>query len=88
MAFGHKEKKEMSHWTGEKIRELRRRYAESQPTFASRLRVHADTVRWWEQGRGVPSGPAEVVLDRLLEDIDSGQVREIPSVSQAPASAS
>jgi DNA-binding transcriptional regulator YiaG len=87
MAYGKKEKRNVSSWTPERIKGLRARYGENQPCFAARLRVSTETLRWWEQNKGSPSGPAELYLDRLLEDIDSGQIREI-SASQHTASAS
>lgn len=66
----------MSDWTPEKIRALRKGYGESQDDFSRRFRLTVDGYRLWEQGRGFPSGPATVVLDRLQEDLDAGEIRE------------
>lgn len=52
-------------WDSEAIKALRADYEETQEVFARRLRVHPDALRKWEQGRGTPSGPAQVVLDVL-----------------------
>ena len=64
-------------WTSDEIKALRTRYGETQRQFAeNRLGVSVETVRFWEQGRGVPSGPAAKLLERLEEDADLGQIRE------------
>ena len=54
---------------GSKIRELRARYGQTQKEFTERLRVDVFTLRYWEQGRGLPSGPARILLDRLEQDL-------------------
>lgn len=56
-------------WTPSKIKELRKKYKETQQEFVERLGVAIDTLRHWEQGRGEPSGPASILLDRLDEDV-------------------
>lgn len=58
-------------WDSAKIKALRNRYGETQEQFAERLGVVVDTLRYWEQGRGQPKGPAEkllTILDRNLKD--------------------
>lgn len=84
MSDRRKEKRPVTYWNAKRIRALRERYGESQPRFAARLRVHADTLRWWEHGRGSPSGPAEALLDRLQEDAELGQIRSHPDDTLAP----
>jgi len=54
-------------WTPEKIKSLRASYGETQEKFCERLGVHPDTLRWWEQGRGQPKGPAEKLLTILAK---------------------
>lgn len=66
-------------WTPERIRDLRRRYGESQPVFCQRLGVVCGTLRSWEQGRGEPTGSALVLLGRLEEDLIEGKIRELQS---------
>ncbi len=86
MAYGKKEKKDVSYWTPERIKALRKRYGDNQPEFAARIRVSTDTLRWWEQDKGKPSGPAEFALDRLQEDVDAGQIRSVSAAPTAPVS--
>lgn len=57
-------------WTAERIRDLRRRYGESQEDFRKRFRVSVQALQAWEQGRGDPSGPVTVILDILAEQIN------------------
>lgn len=52
-------------WTPEKILELRTAYGQTQEQFARRLRVHAQSVRRWEQGLATPPGPVTALLDVL-----------------------
>ena len=66
-------------WTAEAIKELRKRYGETQAAFCLRLGVSPEALRVWEQGRGTPSGPAELLLDRLQEDACAGTIREAPA---------
>jgi len=61
--------KKMTHWTPDRIRELRGRYGETQKEFVDRLGVDVFTLRYWEQGRGLPSGPARKLMDRLEQDL-------------------
>lgn len=65
-------------WTAEKIKALRKKgYNETQEEFARRLRISAAALRNWEQGVNPPIGPAEVLLDRLQEDLDEGKIRQL-----------
>lgn len=66
----------MVKWTAEKILELRKAYGESQGTFAVRLGLTVDALRFWEQGRSPPNGSAQRLLDRLEEDFQSGDIRD------------
>lgn len=70
-------------WTPEKIKDLRKRYGEEQEEFCLRLRVSVHALRHWEQGRGRPIGPAEEVLDRLVEDLKAGNIRSLPKLQTA-----
>lgn len=71
----------MKYWTPSQIRKLRDAYNESQSEFAARIRCNTDTVRNWETGRARPSGPIQLLLDRLQEDLDAGGKRPHPSLS-------
>jgi putative transcriptional regulator len=66
----------MNAWTAEKIRALRLAYEETQDEFRRRLDVGLGTLRTWEQGKGVPIGPAQKLLTRLQEDLDAGRVQK------------
>jgi putative transcriptional regulator len=44
------------------VRDLRRRARLTQIEFAARLGVPVDTIRYWEQGKRVPRGPARALL--------------------------
>jgi putative transcriptional regulator len=50
------------------IKELRSRTQLSQAHFAALLGVELSTLRNWEQGRRVPSGPARALLRALRND--------------------
>lgn len=63
-------------WTPEKVRLLRKAYGESQDEFCHRCGVTPQGLRLWEQGRGRPSGSAQLLLDRLQEDLHASMVRE------------
>ncbi len=60
-------------WTPERIRDLRRRYGETQDEFAHRFRVSIQSVQTWEQGKGEPSGPATVIMDQLEAALTQAQ---------------
>lgn len=66
-------------WTPSKIKSLRQGYKETQTDFALRLRVSKGCIANWEQGISTPLGPAEVLLDRLEEDLKEGKIRELQS---------
>jgi transcriptional regulator with XRE-family HTH domain len=72
-------------WTPEAIRDLRKAYGETQEVFCRRIRTSIEGLRYWEQGRGEPSGPAEEVLDRLAEDLRDGKIRPLPNLECQPA---
>jgi putative transcriptional regulator len=50
------------------IKELRGRTKLSQPDFAALLGVELSTLRNWEQGRRVPTGPARALLRAISND--------------------
>lgn len=64
-------------WTPEKIKVLRSEYGETQAEFCMRLRVSLSALRQWERGASRPIGPAELLLDRLQEDILKGEPRKL-----------
>lgn len=65
-------------WTPEAIRNLRRRYRETQTEFGNRILVSQDAVTYWETGKGAPPGPVRLLLDRLEEDLNSDAIRPRP----------
>ena len=71
-------------WTPKRIKNLRKAYGEhfgkpfeTQAEFALRLDVDVTTIQHWEQGKGKPSGPAALLLDRLAEDLKAGKIRDL-----------
>ena len=58
-------------WTPERIKALRKRTGQGQTAFAARFRVSVDALRHWEQGRGFPSGPVEILLELLENDLNA-----------------
>jgi len=74
MIPSRKGRKKMS-WTPEKIRALRDAYDVSQREFGELLDLSMFTVRNWEQGQAVPGRRALKDLDRLADDLRSGNVR-------------
>jgi putative transcriptional regulator len=50
------------------VKELRARTKLSQPAFAALLGVELSTLRNWEQGRRVPTGPARALLRAIRND--------------------
>lgn len=68
----------MAIWSADDIKTLRQRYDETPSVFCGRIGVKPDALRIWEQGRGAPNGSAELLLDRLLEDVDAGEIRPHP----------
>jgi DNA-binding transcriptional regulator YiaG len=79
-----KRKGQAVKWTPEKILDLRERYGETQKVFCHRVGVDYTTIRWWEQGRGKPLGSAELLLDRLEEDLINGKIRELETAGAKP----
>lgn len=58
-------------WTPERIRALRKRYGQHQSEFAEHFRLRIGAIQNWEQGKGFPSGPAQVILDQLEEALQT-----------------
>ena len=56
------------HIDADSIKRLRARTGLSQPKFATLLRVDLGTLRNWEQGRRVPTGPAKALLTAIERD--------------------
>jgi DNA-binding transcriptional regulator YiaG len=52
------------------IRRLRDALAESQAAFAQRMGVSQATVSRWEDGELIIQGPAKILLERMLQDVD------------------
>lgn len=57
-------------YSGEEIRELRRKAGMTQSVFASYMGVSKKTVEAWEGGRTHPTGP----VFRLMDILNSGDV--------------
>lgn len=70
-------RKKAVNWPPERIKGLRKAYGEEQDDFCKRLRVSVHALRHWEQARGSPIGPVELLLDRLEEDLREGKIREL-----------
>jgi DNA-binding transcriptional regulator YiaG len=70
-------------WSPDHIRALRKAYGESQEQFCLRLGVAVGTLRDWEQSRGVPLMPVQLLLSRLQEDQAEGKIRPVPSLVSA-----
>ena len=51
--------------TSGKIKEIRTKTKLSQAVFAKLLNVSLSSVRQWEQGKRIPTGPTKVLLDLL-----------------------
>lgn len=51
--------------SSEEIRAIRARTRLSQAVFAKLLNVSPSSVRQWEQGKRIPTGPTKVLLDLL-----------------------
>lgn len=64
-------------WNAARIKKLRAMYGETQEQFAKRFRVSVDSLRFWEQGKGEPSGPATVILDQLAEAAKSAKLQAV-----------
>jgi putative transcriptional regulator len=56
------------HIDADSIKKLRASTGLSQPKFATLLRVDLGTLRNWEQGRRVPTGPAKALLTAIERD--------------------
>ena len=64
-------------WTPERIKRLRKAFGESQEEFCRRFRIGLGTLRFWEQGRSSPTGPATIILDQLNEQVGAVQAEEL-----------
>ena len=67
MAYRRKSKTMESNWTPQRIKELRAAYGESQYVFCHRLGVTPGALQYWEQGKGEPSRPVQIILEWLEE---------------------
>lgn len=70
--------KHVANWNGQKIKQLRNRFDESQNEFCQRLGVTVDALQHWEQDRSGPSRPIEILLDMLEEHISCGRFPPVP----------
>lgn len=66
-------------WTPERIKSLRHRVGENQEDFAKRFRVSVDALQHWEQGRGKPLGPVEVILDSIEKQLRESKAQKQPA---------
>jgi DNA-binding transcriptional regulator YiaG len=71
-----KEKGRKKMWTPDKIRELREAFGERQVDFCRRVGVSLPALQCWEQGKGEPGGSAQILLDRLEEDLRDGRIEQ------------
>ena len=69
------------------VRHVREKLGISQGTFARLIGVSVNTVQNWEQGRRIPTGPARVVDERLVEAMPYARRRLKSSAMPARASA-
>ncbi len=65
------------------VRKVREQYGLSQDKFANLMGISVATLRYWEQGRRKPEGPARVLLrvaathpDALLDIITNKRARK------------
>jgi DNA-binding XRE family transcriptional regulator len=58
-------------WTPERIKQLRKRLGENQEEFAKRFRLTIHAIQFWEQSKGLPNGPATVLLDQIEQEAES-----------------
>lgn len=56
------------HIDADSIKKLRASTGPSQPKFANLPRVDLGTLRSWEEGRRVPTGPAKALLAAIERD--------------------
>lgn len=73
----------MKTWSAEDIRELRGKYEETREMFRQRLNVALNTLRDWEQGVNIASGPVLRLFERLEEDIEVGEKRQVSGLQLA-----
>lgn len=71
----------MTIWTPDRIRALRKRYGEHQDQFARRFRLKIGTVQSWEQGKSIPIGPAQILLEQLEERLEESLRNQLQAVS-------
>ncbi|MED5526348.1 MAG: helix-turn-helix domain-containing protein [Pseudomonadota bacterium] len=53
----------------ERIKAIRAKTGLTQKAFAELIEVNMGTLRHWEQGRRVPTGPAKALLRALEKDV-------------------
>ena len=61
-------------WTPQRIKKLRDAFGQTQEQFSARLGMTKFGLRMWEQGQSVPSEMAQILLDRIEEDLAKGRV--------------
>lgn len=82
MVRRRKEQMSKTKWTPDRIKHLREEvYVETQETFCDRFPVSIDTLRYWEQGRGVPSRMVQSLLDSLELASPNGHRKAVAQVS-------
>lgn len=67
----------VADWTSVRVKAVRRSLGETQEQFATHFRLHPESIRTWEQGRGNPSGPATVILEQLEAGAAATPAREL-----------
>ena len=68
MIDGDREPSRVFHIDALKIKEIRHASGLSQSKFAALISVSVDTLRNWEQGRRMPTGPARALLKAIAYD--------------------
>ena len=52
-------------WPAARIKKLRKAFGESQDVFCRRLGVTSGALQFWEQGKGEPSRPVQIIMEGL-----------------------
>jgi DNA-binding transcriptional regulator YiaG len=65
---GSRQPSRVFHIDAMKIKEIRHASGLSQSRFAELISVSVDTLRNWEQGRRLPTGPAKALLRAIAND--------------------
>lgn len=64
-------------WNAQRIKALRNGAGKTQEEFCELVGVAVWTLRAWEQGRVSANRTAELLLDRLKDELNGEKVREL-----------